>query len=654
MNMPDFKELIDCIRREEVTLFIGSGFSFKAGGPKASDIVKAIKDAISEEERHNITSDDLKVVAKEYEEMYDRDRLIQILEKVLAFDPEDMSDHETLTKIPHFHTIITTNYDTLLEDAYGSDAYVVRTTKDCVNHPKDKTIIYKIHGDLIARNNIVITQDDYYDYFNPKKRKEPFLWSTIASQILTKDILFIGYSLEDGNVFQLINDIKNAVGGNTRRFFLISPGMKNYKINRLAKTNVTYYDAKAEDLFPRIFETLNKKIHDDFKKKRISAETFRRYCELHQLYPNIKPKDNRNEVTFETQGNENVRVRVDIPFIVGERIVNKDPAVFNDLIPELPVPTYKIEGDALKDISVEMNGMVIGDRDDYNAVFIAPTFNNTKVSIRIPDIHFNEIVTFTKYYIGETLHLKATLESFELTFKIKHTPENNNETCVCNVSLLKSYDNNSEALKWIELPIALWEGKEFVMSIFPSIKMHFPPKENFKTFKQIKRYYENIKEIEFAYNVNFEKYAMCTDENMKTASSLLKWKENKFVGVEVDGSDSTVSFDILMGVDDIKANFEQNGDASHTFLISNSTEEVFNIPFNGIDFQFKYRHVIIPEAKIISMKNISNTEVKTRIVISNKGVRYILLTDKKVEDMPSLEGTFDNVPKSASDIYKKS
>ena len=53
-------------------------------------------------------------------------------------------------------------------------------------------------------------------------------------------------------------------------------------------------------------------------------------------------------------------------------------------------------------------------------------------------------------------------------------------------------------------------------------------------------------------------------------------------------------------------------------------------------------------------QNISNTEVKTRIVISNKGVRYILLTDKKVEDMPSLEGTFDNVPKSASDIYKKS
>ena len=40
--MTDFKELIERIRKEEVTLFIGSGFSLKAGGPKSNALVESI------------------------------------------------------------------------------------------------------------------------------------------------------------------------------------------------------------------------------------------------------------------------------------------------------------------------------------------------------------------------------------------------------------------------------------------------------------------------------------------------------------------------------------------------------------------------------------------------------------------------------------
>lgn len=41
--MSDFNELIERIRKEEVTLFIGSGFSLKAGGPKSSVLVESKK-----------------------------------------------------------------------------------------------------------------------------------------------------------------------------------------------------------------------------------------------------------------------------------------------------------------------------------------------------------------------------------------------------------------------------------------------------------------------------------------------------------------------------------------------------------------------------------------------------------------------------------
>ncbi len=40
--MVDFESLIRYIRREDVTLFIGSGFSLKAGAPSAYSLVQAI------------------------------------------------------------------------------------------------------------------------------------------------------------------------------------------------------------------------------------------------------------------------------------------------------------------------------------------------------------------------------------------------------------------------------------------------------------------------------------------------------------------------------------------------------------------------------------------------------------------------------------
>lgn len=201
--MTDFKELIERIRKEEVTLFIGSGFSLKAGGPKSSVLVESILSHMKEDEKSCLSGQQLDYVSEEFEQLYGRDSLLKIIEKEMNFDRKDMTDHEDLPLIPHFHRIITTNYDTLLEDAYGTNnCYVVRNTNDCVNLPSDITQIFKIHGDFVEKDNIIITKDDYTDFFTHKRN--PLLWDLIQTELLTKDILFIGYSLEDSNVFEII------------------------------------------------------------------------------------------------------------------------------------------------------------------------------------------------------------------------------------------------------------------------------------------------------------------------------------------------------------------------------------------------------------------------------------------------------------------
>ena len=49
--MVDFKELINSIRKENITLFIGSGFSLKAGAPSAYSLVNAINNTLPEDEK---------------------------------------------------------------------------------------------------------------------------------------------------------------------------------------------------------------------------------------------------------------------------------------------------------------------------------------------------------------------------------------------------------------------------------------------------------------------------------------------------------------------------------------------------------------------------------------------------------------------------
>lgn len=209
--MADFKELIDSIRKEQVTLFLGSGFSRKAGAPMANAIVTSLKESMPVDIKDDFRDEThLDLISEEYEQIYGRESLINKLEEIFKFMPTDTSDHTCLTKIPHIRHIITTNYDTLIEDAFGPDnCYVVRTTDDCVNLPKDKTIIYKIHGDFTKKDNIILTKQDYTNFFS--SNNEPLLWKYIQSHILTNDMLFIGYSLEDSNIFTLIQEIRKQV-----------------------------------------------------------------------------------------------------------------------------------------------------------------------------------------------------------------------------------------------------------------------------------------------------------------------------------------------------------------------------------------------------------------------------------------------------------
>lgn len=629
--MTDFKELIDSIRKEQVTLFLGSGFSRKAGAPMANAIVSALRESMPSEIKEDyINENHLDIISEEFEQIYNRETLINRLEEIFDFMPTDTSDHTCLTQIPHIRHIITTNYDTLIEDAYGADnCYVVRTTDDCVNLPKDKTIVYKIHGDFTAKDNIVLTKQDYANFFS--NNKEPFLWKYIQSHILTNDMLFIGYSLEDTNIFTLIQEIRKKVKIDTRKYFLIAPGLQNHKIERLAKTKIKYYNAKAEDFFPVLFDTLNKKIKSDYQRKHISINTFRRYTNQHYLQPIVEEGQKENRIIkFDTRGKTDVRINVSgLSKEVAEAIMSQDTSLYNSFLPKTHIPAYRITRDMMKELNININGLTVADYDDCKNLFISPTVETIETNITIPAIKFKDKIILQRYNPNKEqvcLLLEAEPYTFKLIFSFL---PNRILNCTCNVNLKEHCKDLQKAIKWMDFIIALWNQEEFIIKAFNKVPIKFPKTNIFELehFKKIKRYYENLSEIEDLYNIDFEIVETYSEDNFKMSELLIhshyehNLKENMFgkectvdVGEEQDGMWDEV----------------QVGDTKYSFAFTQSSLEP--IVFNGHKFDIKNKNTIMPQCQILDIERRNGivTQIKFKIISEFVLIKY---TDKKLTEL---------------------
>ncbi|WP_026883551.1 SIR2 family NAD-dependent protein deacylase [Clostridium akagii] len=135
--------------------------------------------------------------AKRYEEIaYDisvaadiRKKMIEILE---------------LKKI-HPKAIITTNYDTLIEDFIFMGRCDVQIGQEGFlcgkeNMEEDRSNLYKIHGCITKPDTIVITKEDYDGFFNKSK----YLYSKILTMFWEYPVIFIGYSISDRNIKDIL------------------------------------------------------------------------------------------------------------------------------------------------------------------------------------------------------------------------------------------------------------------------------------------------------------------------------------------------------------------------------------------------------------------------------------------------------------------
>ena len=244
----DIRFLAEELEKGKLVVFVGAGVSKNSGLP---DWKELIKDYAEYRGIKEFTSKEYLTIPEEVFERYGSLKYYEIAEKRFSGKYFPNSIHRILKEMDLTY-IITTNYDTLIEDEI-KNLQVVSKDEDLPYTSSNKMLI-KMHGDF-KNKNIVLKKSDYDNY----EKNFQLISTLIKGLFTTNTILFIGYSYNDTNVQQIMNWIKEILKEETRKAFLVEFTEKDDKeeengeqINRislklLTKNNdeILYADKKG-------------------------------------------------------------------------------------------------------------------------------------------------------------------------------------------------------------------------------------------------------------------------------------------------------------------------------------------------------------------------------------------------------------------------
>ncbi|PHD57686.1 SIR2 family protein [Bacillus wiedmannii] len=113
--------------------------------------------------------------------------------------------------------VLTTNYDKLIEDIFveGDEALnpqIFIGQKGLFKQTTDWGEIFKIHGCVTDPESIIISEEDYKQFDN----NSVLISAKIISLLLNSPIVFLGYSLTDRNIRNIIKDFSNSLSASEK------------------------------------------------------------------------------------------------------------------------------------------------------------------------------------------------------------------------------------------------------------------------------------------------------------------------------------------------------------------------------------------------------------------------------------------------------
>lgn len=639
-----FERLIKLVRKCKVSPFLGAGFSIEAKAPSVDDLKTTILSEFDNEELRNEHKDDsLQDLTNFFVEKVcngSRNQLIELLHEKFNFAPACMNDHSMLATIPHFKHIFTTNYDTLLEDSYPiTERNVVRNDKDCTYIQEKKTTIFKIHGDFTDPDSVIITSNDYEQFF-----EEPinsWLWDLTKTEFLTKHILFIGYNLYDDNIIDIIKHISDAVGRNQKEMFLIVPRINESRKTQLKKLGVTYYEAYASEFLNELITELKSNISKDFKHGEVPAEVYTKFCNFHDFTPGIiMPPDGENQINgFKPLEKKSIeqKIQFTVDDVYKEIANNMDFEKYGVIIdnPIYPaIPKIEFKGEHLLNCVHSVNGVVID--DNITAIFVMPVPKDRELTIHIPSRNFIEIIK------GKAYALNKQKVVFDIDFHIytmkmivainEQAPKDRKFNVNFTFKSKETFTDIDLAIKWIDFISAFFSGEDVFIKDVSNIPFNIKntTKNVEHNFEKFKEYYKNLKQIEQLTGEKFSLYHDCSEQAYYASCKYLAYLKHEPVIIKSPGG-VKISAEAITLPDFAERNYENKEMAA----VSTSTDIVLDL--NGKTYKIPYMHSIYSPCKVIKLQR--KDQDKIDIEFKYEADQYYALYSNKptLEEFPKVK-----------------
>ena len=232
-------------RENRLVIFVGAGVSMNSSVPSWNQLINRMKAELPNE--FSEETDALKI-AQIYKDSRGHKEYMDKVKDILLYNKAVSNPlHKSILALNPCH-IITTNYDDLIEQELSKDFlqyHIIREDKDIPQMTYPNTLV-KMHGDYVT-DNIVLTEDDYYNY----KENFPLTRAFVLSLFASKLILFVGFSFADLNLKFIFNELKNILSDKMQRPYLLSCDEPSYatKLYFVKKgVNIVYISEADVDL----------------------------------------------------------------------------------------------------------------------------------------------------------------------------------------------------------------------------------------------------------------------------------------------------------------------------------------------------------------------------------------------------------------------
>jgi len=233
------KPLLDDLVAGRWLPIVGAGFSRNAVLPsnKKMPLWNDLGDLLKADLRDYETASTVDAISA-YEHEYGRPKLIERLSELLYIDEARPGDaHRAFCSI-QFDIVCTTNFDFLLERQYDliprHCTPLIDEEQLAVNLKESGTALLKLHGDLNHPGRLVAAETDYDRFLH----SFPLLATYLASLLITRTAMLVGYSLDDPDFRQVWQIVANRLGRSRRNAYVILVGASPTETSRYERRNI--------------------------------------------------------------------------------------------------------------------------------------------------------------------------------------------------------------------------------------------------------------------------------------------------------------------------------------------------------------------------------------------------------------------------------